>query len=563
MKQSSSSFPFILSIFSSTLKKQTSRLQILPSIIITRKMSSTFTYEEAVDKLNSLQSNAALLEELRKAGPRMNDRSLPEMRQHFKRIGYEPKDFDKLNLIHVTGTKGKGSTSAFVQSILHNYPMVDDNNGNDNNRKKQIKTGLFTSPHLVAVRERIRINGKPISEELFAKYSQDVWERLEATKEEYLREMQLSEQTIKDVLKNKRGHPDKPTYFRYLTLVALHAFVQEKVDCAILEVGVGGEYDSTNIIEQPIVCGITALGLDHVSVLGNTIDQIAWHKSGIIKLNVPVVAFEQVPEAMEVIERRAREKNAPLTVLRASDISKLDNVEVGLAGIHQKYNALTAIEICKIWLNRSKSISFQQKEDVPEGFRAGLKLLKWPGRGQILPFQDTKLYATATAARNKNITWYLDGAHTVESLTACSLWFKDTVKKSTTASKRILMFNCTHGRDSSRLLRVISDMQLEVPFDHVIFTTNITYREGYTTDNTNKTVSLEEATSVQQTLANSWTEQVPHFDKQNIHIVDTIQDAVELSIDISSETQDEVQVLTTGSLIMVGNTLTVLGFDPQ
>jgi folylpolyglutamate synthase len=143
---------------------------------------------------------------------------------------------------------------------------------------------LFTSPHLVAVRERIRINGAPISEALFAKYSQDVWERLEATKEEALAEIEASNKDAKAALRNTREHPDKPIYFRYLTLVALHAFIQEKVDCAILEVGVGGEYDSTNIIEKPIVCGITALGLDHVSVLGNTIDQIAWHKAGIIKV---------------------------------------------------------------------------------------------------------------------------------------------------------------------------------------------------------------------------------------------------------------------------------------
>lgn len=178
-----------------------------------------------------------------------------------------------MNLIHISGTKGKGSTSSLTQSIIRNYPG-----------DKPIKTGLFTSPHLVAVRERIRINGAPISEALFAKYSQDVWERLEATKEEALAEIEASNKDAKAALRNTREHPDKPIYFRYLTLVALHAFIQEKVDCAILEVGVGGEYDSTNIIEKPIVCGITALGLDHVSVLGNTIDQIAWHKAGIIKV---------------------------------------------------------------------------------------------------------------------------------------------------------------------------------------------------------------------------------------------------------------------------------------
>lgn len=109
------------------------------------------------------------------------------------------------------------------------------------------------------------------------------------------------------MLRATRQHPDKPTYFRYLNLLAFHAFVEEQVDVAILEVGIGGQYDSTNIVEKPIVCGITALGLDHVNVLGNTIDKIAWHKAGIIKPKAPVVAFEQPAEAMQVIEERAKD----------------------------------------------------------------------------------------------------------------------------------------------------------------------------------------------------------------------------------------------------------------
>ncbi|KAI9271418.1 Mur ligase [Sporodiniella umbellata] len=499
-----------------------------------------FTYKDAVEKLNSLQSNASLLEKLRKAGPRMNERSLPEMIKYFERIGYSPRDFDKLNLIHVTGTKGKGSTSAITQSILHNY---DPN----------IKTGLFTSPHLVAVRERIRINGEPISEELFAKYSQYVWERLEATKEEAIRAMDMSDGDKNELIRNKRAHPDKPIYFRYLTLVALHAFIQEKVDCAILEVGVGGEYDSTNVIENPIVCGITALGLDHVSVLGNTIDQIAWHKAGIIKPNKPAVCFEQLPEAMEVVERRAKEKNAPLTILYSKQISELNGVEIGLAGEHQKYNALTAIELSKLWLKSTRGIDLE--ESVPEEFKKGLRNVSWPGRGQKLKIQDTK-YASESA----NATWFLDGAHTTESLQVCTKWFQEVVEKE---GHCILIFNCTHGRDASRLLQVVSDIQPLVNFNDVIFTTNITFKEGYTTDNTNNNVSAEELTTVQKTLGDSWISQNSTFPKDSVHIVGSIEEAVELVVEKSKKSSKQLQVLTTGSLIMVGNTLTVLGFKPQ
>jgi folylpolyglutamate synthase len=128
---------------------------------------------------------------------------------------------------------------------------------------------------------------------------------------------------------------------------------------------------------------------------------------------------------------------------------------------------------------------------------------------------------------------------------------------------RVLVFNCTHGRDSARLLKVISDIQAAVHFDHVVFSTNITYREGYTTDNTNKTVSMEEVVSVQQACAESWRNQVSDFKQENIHVVGTIEDAVDFAVDLSKKSTVPVQVLTTGSLIMVGNTLTVLGIEPK
>lgn len=225
-----------------------------------------------------------------------------------------------------------------------------------------------------------------------------------------------------------------------------------------------------------------------------------------------------------------------------------------MAGVHQKYNALTAIELTKIWLNRVRGITLD--EDVPEGFKKGLKNVTWPGRGQELSIKETK-YAT----QSNNATWYLDGAHTVESLQVCAEWFKD--KMTQDPAIRVLVFNCTHGRDSSRLLKVISDIQPLVHFDHAVFSTNITFREGYTTDNTNKTVSMEEVTSVQQVCAESWKEQVPDFKQENVHVVGTIEDAVDFAVGLSKKSDVPVQVLTTGSLIMVGNTLTVLGIEPK
>uniref|UniRef100_A0A3Q2DIN5 tetrahydrofolate synthase n=1 Tax=Cyprinodon variegatus TaxID=28743 RepID=A0A3Q2DIN5_CYPVA len=120
------------------------------------------------------------------------------------------------------------------------------------------------SPHLVQVRERIRINGQPISKDLFTKYFWQVYGRLDETKEVHGGTM--------------------PAYFRFLTILAFHIFLQEKVDLAVIEVGIGGAYDCTNIIRRPWVCGISSLGIDHTQILGDTIEKIAWQKGGIFKV---------------------------------------------------------------------------------------------------------------------------------------------------------------------------------------------------------------------------------------------------------------------------------------
>lgn len=256
---------------------------------------------------------------------------------------------------------------------------------------------------------------------------------------------------------------------------------------------------------------------------------------------------------MEVIEKRAEEKQAPLITVFPQDISKLDDVEIGLVGTHQKYNALTAIELSKIWFKKVRNVNL---EGIPERFRKGLKLVTWPGRAQELHIQNTK-YADE---RNNNLTWYLDGAHTVESLETCADWFKSKLQANAT---RVLVFNCTHGRDSDRLLQVISDIQPQADFDHVVFTTNITTKNGYSKDNTSKADTLEELDNVRKSLAISWEKQVPEFKLQHIHIMDTIEEAVEFTVELSKKQKKHVQVLTTGSLIMVGNTLSVLGIEPQ
>ena len=175
-------------------------------------------------------------------GPEKHERSLRFLYQS----GMTLHDLDNMGVIHVAGTKGKGSTCALTESIL---------------RQRGLKTGLFTSPHMVSFRERIRINGEPLSKEKFAKHFWKVYDRIVAPNDPY----------------------DRPSYFQLLTILALNIFWDEGVDVAVMEVGVGGRFDATNIIRSPIVCGITTLDIDHTGSLGNTIEEIALHKAGIMK----------------------------------------------------------------------------------------------------------------------------------------------------------------------------------------------------------------------------------------------------------------------------------------
>lgn len=192
-------------------------------------------------------------------------------------------DLNRLNVIHITGTKGKGSTSAFVDSLIRSTALKKEDD-------KRPIVGLYTSPHLVQVRERIRLDGQPISEDLFAKYFWQVWSKLEEN----------------DKRLNPEMTPLRPVYFRYMTILAFHIFLSLNVRCSIFEVGIGGRYDSTNIVPKPIVTGITTLGLDHTALLGNTLAEIAYQKAGIFKKDCGAISVEQSDEAVKVIEGEAK-----------------------------------------------------------------------------------------------------------------------------------------------------------------------------------------------------------------------------------------------------------------
>ncbi|KLT38982.1 FolC bifunctional protein [Cutaneotrichosporon oleaginosum] len=488
---------------------------MLPTLV---RMARSRTYSEAIRLLNTCQSNAATIEAIRKSGGRLNEWGIKEMLDYLRRIGYQPDDLNKLNVVHITGTKGKGSTSAFTERIIRSQLSGG-------------KIGLYTSPHLCAVRERIRVNGEPLSEDDFAKYFFEVWERLEADQKT------ITEHT-----------PVFPIYFRFLTLLAFHAFLSMGVDATVLEVGIGGTYDSTNIVPRPVVTGVSALGLDHTAVLGNTIEEIATNKGGIYKAGVPALSVPQEQAAgLAVLRACADRVGAPFEVVPPLPAGVL----LGLRGEHQRVNAALAVGLAKRFLQVSgRSV---EDTDLPKAFEAPLAATRWPGRCQ-----------TAQDETDPHITWLLDGAHTVESLRSCGEWAWGGAPRPSA-----LIFNTSGGRQSEVLLAALLDAgataagtdraALGARFKDVIFCTNVTYTDGhFKGDLTAAAIDPNDlaALATQRALADAWGKLVPGFGGQ-VHVVPSIEHAV----NIVRAGEGERAVLVAGSLHLVGGVMEVAGLQ--
>lgn len=394
-------------------------------------------------------------------------------------------DLNRMNVLHITGTKGKGSTSAFVSSILTTLAP-------------KAKVGLYTSPHMVAVRERIRINGEPIAEDVFARYFWEVWDRLEqADKPVSAREEFFSRSFRTDApspgggrsyarkarllpLSDDHGHARLPlrTGASPLPSLLLQLTLCSQVDATILEVGVGGTYDSTNIVPQPITTGVTALGIDHIWVLGKTLPEIAAQKGGIYKVRSPflLLSLKACVDCCEtawstcagdpaagrtrcpgiprerarrvVFHRRSRAPTAQghqagcvqLLVRTTAELTRY--MGAGLAGSFQRSNASLAIALVQSFLSSSRCppafrslapassapsstssaslpslpSSLIAPTPLPSALQKGLENARWPGRCQT---------ESDPLLGGEKVKWFLDGAHTVESLRCCGEWFRD------------------------------------------------------------------------------------------------------------------------------------------
>ncbi|KAH3796783.1 hypothetical protein DPMN_150354 [Dreissena polymorpha] len=431
-------------------------------------------YEDAVKMLNTLQTNAQTIEKIRQERDKNAHLNIPRMLNYASRVGIQESDMSRLNVIHISGTKGKGSTCAYCESILRHHGY---------------KTGFYSSPHLVEVRERLNVGGQPIESEKFASYFWEVYHKLDSTKD--------------------AGDGTMPNYFGFLTVMSLYVFLQEKVDVAIMEVGIGGEYDCTNMIRNPVVCGVTSLGLDHVSILGSTIDKIAWHKAGIFKPGVPAFTVPQPPEAMRVLAERALEKGTVLH--QCQDLGAYNRIlKLGIKGSVQTLNAALALQLCHTWMMKYKERCItnesrpQEQSDmslVPESTASitasasqmdiptvspitltqndikGLEECVWLGRNQVINVS--------------GVCFYLDGAHTVESIQQCVEWFKTETEAEKSNYRdgvyRILLYNCTGDRDSFTLMKPL----VSCGFDAALFCPNLAYEIALSADQTNNTVTKE------------------------------------------------------------------------
>ncbi|WP_315070240.1 folylpolyglutamate synthase/dihydrofolate synthase family protein [uncultured Clostridium sp.] len=286
---------------------------------------------------------------------------------------------EKLKMIHIAGTNGKGSTTAMITKVLRGYGY---------------KVGMYTSPYLEEFEERIQINGENIEKDKLVKLLEQV------------------KVAIKKVIEEGFEHP---TEFEIITALMFFHFYNEKVDYAVIEVGLGGRLDSTNVI-IPKVSVITSISLDHVNILGDNLKDIAKEKAGIIKEKVPVVLYPQEKDAEEVVLKASKEKNSKIYLLKKEDCRLIDinndklyqnvevksikntyNIKLPLLGEHQILNLSVALNTIETLFEKENIIINR------ELIEKSLEDVKWIGRLEVL---------------RKKPTVVVDGAHNIDGIRA-------------------------------------------------------------------------------------------------------------------------------------------------
>jgi len=303
---------------------------------------------------------------------------------------------DRLRFIHVAGTNGKGSTCAMLESIY---------------RAAGLRVGMFTSPHLVSFAERIQVNRQFISEP------------------EVVRLVNRLQKPLKEFPEDHH-----PTFFEMITVMALIHFAEQNCDLVVWETGLGGRLDATNIV-SPLASVITNIGIEHSEWLGDTVEQIAAEKAGIIKPGVPIITAARPGEGLEVIASVAAKQHAPLTSVDLAEVNRppLDTVELSLHGPHQRLNAATALAAVRV-LGETIAVG-------DDAQRQGLASVRWPGRMERVQ-----------TASGRNLL--LDGAHNPAGAEALRV----AIEAEFPESKPTIIFGVFKDKDSTSMCHSLAPL---------------------------------------------------------------------------------------------------------
>lgn len=373
---------------------------------------------------------------------------------------------ENLKVIHVAGTNGKGSTCAMLCSILN---------------EAGYKTGLYTSPHLIEYTERIKIGDKDISKEDFAGL-------------------------ISKILEISKLNNIPVTEFEILTALAFLYFFQCKTDFVVMETGLGGRLDATNVMEKPILTILTSIDLDHVDRLGNNIEAIAYEKAGIIKQNIPVITLKD-NNGIAIIENFSKEKNCPLILADYSDFKNI--YELPLLGLWQNKNLALVLEAVKYLIQQNINIS-------KKAIESGLKNVHWPGRMQYI--------------KEKNLI--LDGAHNPSG----AILLKKSLDCYFPDKKRIWLYSSLNTKDFKSII------------EHLF-----SYNDIIICTKPSNTKSAVEPEVLAETIKK-------HCPDQKVYVVDNVEKGILMSeqfMKINNQVDNEFITIVAGSLYTVGQVLSI------
>lgn len=356
------------------------------------------------------------------------------LKQILDQMGHPEMDYP---VIHIAGTNGKGSTCAFLASIMQQAGYT---------------VGTFTSPHLIRINERLQINGQPITD--------DEW-------------TEVFDETMNAINKAKEMGIPHPSFFEFVFLMGVVYFAKHKVDYAIVETGMGGRLDATNVV-NPVLTIITSVGMDHMQFLGNTLSQIAFEKAGIMKKGVTALFFDRKDESTQVIVQRAGEIEAPLQLVENSQYKILKigkkTIDFSLDSVYYRYcelrirktalyqveNAVLAVRAYEqLLLQKNGMMDFnvsnednrdrvcQLIDEHIDEIQTGLQSMVWQGRMQCIA---------------EHI--YVDGAHNEEAIDA----FCHTLEVLFPQEQKILLFAVSKDKDYKTMIRRLS----KVSFNEII-----------------------------------------------------------------------------------------------